>query len=168
VSSATEQFLKMTQKTEEKLNELPAVARNINLPCKKCNCDRYHIVVAHTTATSAKVRCEVCGSTKTFRLKKVTESSKKSAIAKLTASVGRAKRTVGKRTVGPDPAALWGELRTQIGTANLVPYEMRSKYSLANAINHPKFGVGFVTSATKDKIDVAFEGGGRSLVHNRT
>jgi hypothetical protein len=140
------------------LKELPAVARNISLPCKKCGVERFHVVVAHTTPTSAKVKCEVCGSQKTFRLK--TEAVRKSS------STG-VKRVGTKSRKAPDVGAIWNDLKSQIGTDKLVPYNMKTKFSLANAINHPKFGVGFVTSASHDKIEVAFLEGGRSLVHNR-
>lgn len=140
------------------LTELPAVARNINLPCKKCECDRYFVVVAHTSPTSAKVKCEVCGSTKTFKLTKEKAPKK-------TAS-GAAKRP-STRKPAVDNEAVWNELKSQIGVDHILPYNMKSKYALANAINHPKFGVGFVTNATSEKIDVAFQEGGRSLVHNR-
>ena len=44
---------------------------------------------------------------------------------------------------------------------------MKAKFALANAIEHPKFGLGFVTAATNEKIEVMFSEGGRALVHNR-
>ncbi len=142
----------------QNLTELPAVARNIHLECKKCGVERYHVVVAHTSATSAKVKCEVCGAQKTFKLPKA-QTAKKSAS-------GTAKPRT-KKSAGPDFAAMWTELKTQIGTDRIVPYNMRTKFALANAIEHPKFGLGFVTAATNDKVDVCFQDGGRSLVHNR-
>ena len=138
----------------EQLLELPAVARNVNLPCKKCGVDRYFVVVAHTTPTSAKVKCEVCGASKTYRLPKAQVRKKPSA-------------SRSKSAKPPDSAALFAELREKIGLDKLMPYNMRTKYTLATAIQHPKFGVGFVTSATPEKIEVAFEEGGRALVHNR-
>lgn len=145
----------------ESLTELPAVARNIHLFCKKCDCDRFHVVVAHTTATSAKVKCEVCGSQKTFKLAK----AKAEKAPRKTAS-GAAKKTRAKK-VEIDNAAVWADLKTQIGTDKLQPYNMKTKYNLANAIEHPKFGIGFVTNSTNEKIDVVFQEGGRALVHNR-
>jgi hypothetical protein len=138
----------------EQLTELPAVARNINMPCKKCGVDRYFVVVAHTTATSAKCKCEVCGATKTFKLTKPKTAK------------SPAKKRVAK-TREPDHAAIWNDLKSQIGVDHLLPYSMKSKFALANAIQHPKFGIGFVTNATNEKVDVAFEDGGRALVHNR-
>lgn len=138
----------------EILTELPAVARNINLPCKKCGVDRYFVVVAHTTPTSAKVKCEVCGAQKTFKLAK-PKAAKKPGVKRVS------------KSREPDHGAIWSDLKQQIGTDNVVPYSMKSKFELANTINHPKFGVGFVTNATPEKVDVAFEDGSRALVHNR-
>lgn len=138
----------------EQLTELPAVARNVNLPCKKCGVDRYFVVVAHTTPTSAKVKCEVCGAQKTFKLTK-PKAPKAPGV----------KRT--PKTREPDHAAIWNDLKSQIGTDTIIPYSMKTKFALANAIEHPKFGIGFVTNATNDRVDVAFADGTRALVHSR-
>ena len=142
------------------LTELPAVAKNINMPCKKCGVDRYFVVVAHTTATSAKCKCEVCGSIKTFKLTK----PKAAKAAKATAS---GKPKAKRAPKGPNHEEVWNDLKSQIGTDDAVPYSMKSKFELANSINHPKFGIGFVTNATGEKVDVAFADGPRALVHNR-
>jgi MinD superfamily P-loop ATPase len=142
----------------QNLTELPAVARNIHLMCKKCGVERFHVVVAHTTASSAKVKCEVCGASSTFKLKKAAKPKK--------ATTGTAKKRVSKKSE-PDSTVVWNELKSQIGTDKIVPYSMKTKYTLANAIEHPKFGIGFVTSATNEKIEVMFLEGGRALVHNR-
>jgi ribosomal protein L37E len=140
-------------------NELPAVARNIHLMCKKCGIERYHVVVAHTTATSAKVKCEVCGASSTYKLK----AEKKKSVS----STGVAKKPRAAKKTEPDASVAWAELKSQIGTDRVVPYSMKTKYALANAIEHPKFGLGFVTAASNDKIQVMFQDGGRPLVHNR-
>lgn len=136
------------------MTELPPVARNINLPCKKCEVDRFHVVVAHLTPTSAKVKCEVCGKQSTFKLPKA-QTRKKVGV----------KKTSKKSE--PDYGAIWTDLKSQIGTDKILNYNMKTKFSLANAINHPKFGIGFVTNATPDRVDVAFADGSRALVHNR-
>lgn len=137
------------------LTELPAVATNIHLMCKKCTVERYHIVVAHTATGGAKVKCEVCGASSTFKLAKAKKVSS-----------GVVKKKAPKKAEA-DFAAMWSDLKTQIGTDGIVPYNMKTKFTLANAIQHPKFGIGFVTSATPEKIEVVFQEGGRALVHNR-
>jgi len=139
--------------------ELPAVARNVNMPCKKCGVDRYFVVVAHTSATSAKTKCEVCGATKTYKL----ESAKKAA----TGAAKKSKAAKAAEAHAANSAAFWNELKDKIGTSQVHRYEMGKTFKTAMAIEHPKFGLGFVTNAFSDKIEVAFQEGGRFLVHNR-
>ena len=66
-------------------NELPPVAKNFYTFCKKCDSDRYHVVLAHTTSTSAKIKCEVCASVKKYTLPKAPSASRKAAGAALAA-----------------------------------------------------------------------------------
>ena len=61
---------------------LPAVAKSIFVPCKKCAEDRYHTVIAHTSSTSAKLKCEVCGSSKAFKIGGKAKTTKPKAAAK--------------------------------------------------------------------------------------
>ena len=138
---------------EEKVEEktLPQVAKRIFLACKKCDCDRFHIVVSHSTTKSAKVQCEVCGGVKTYRL----PSTKKTKTRK-----SAAKREEEKIKV------LWEELKVQIGVDKTIVYSMAATYTNNSAIEHPKFGIGFVTRSAPSKIDVVFEDGPRQLVHN--
>ncbi len=58
-------------------------------------------------------------------------------------------------------------LKNQIGTAKVIPYKISARFEVANAIQHAKFGLGFVTSASSDRIEVAFVEGVKPLVHNR-
>jgi len=140
----------------EDLKELPAVARNISLICKKCGVERFHVVLAHTNSTSAKVQCEVCKSKKTFKLAtaKAAKPAKKA---------GGVKKTAKKL----DMAAEWTKMKDQIGLEKLQPYNMKTKFSNSVAIEHPKFGIGFISTATNEKIDVTFQEAKISLVHNR-
>lgn len=66
-----------------------------------------------------------------------------------------------------DYAKQYESLKGQIGTSAAQTYGMKAKYTVANAIQHPTFGLGFVTVATGDRIEVAFESGVRQLIHNR-
>ena len=45
---------------------LPPVAKSLFTFCKKCNADRYHRVLAHTSTSKAKIECEICKSKKTY------------------------------------------------------------------------------------------------------
>lgn len=58
-------------------------------------------------------------------------------------------------------------LKAQIGESAAKPYSMKTSFAVASAVNHASFGLGFVTVATPDRIEVAFESGVRQLIHNR-
>ncbi|MFN8945822.1 MAG: hypothetical protein ACK5WZ_14495, partial [Pseudobdellovibrionaceae bacterium] len=55
------------------LTQLPSVAKSFFAFCKKCDADRYHVVLAHTSDKSAKLKCEVCKSIKSWSLPKAQE-----------------------------------------------------------------------------------------------
>ena len=138
---------------------LPAVASRIYTVCKKCDAERYHIVLAHTSDTAAKVECEICHSKKTFKLpsnkpKKVTGAA---AAKKAAASVTR--RTAHSKE--------FHDLVASSG-ASEVSYTMKHKFATNDKVKHPKFGVGIIRSTHPDKIEVVFEDEVRLLVHNRS
>jgi hypothetical protein len=141
-----------TTATAEVPTTLPAVASNVFTACKKCAADRYHKVLAHKTETSAQVQCEVCGSKKTYKLPKPPKAKK---------------ATKRKSTPKAPPGPSWQTLKEEIGVDELQPYKMGANFKVKSAINHPKFGIGFVTTSLPQKIEVVFENGPVSLVHNR-
>jgi hypothetical protein len=133
------------------LLKLPAVATNVLLDCKKCGSERYHKVLFHSTPSSAKVECEVCKSKKTYKVTKPKAGGKKA--------------TKRKKSVVTD-ASMWKSLEEEIGTKDAAPYNMREAFEPSTAIEHKKFGVGFVTAATTNRIEVQFQDSHRTLVHN--
>ncbi|MBX3019587.1 MAG: hypothetical protein KF767_16990 [Bdellovibrionaceae bacterium] len=142
---------------ESTLAELPAVAKSIYLECKKCEAERYHKVLAHTTATSAKVECEVCGSKKTYKL----PSAKKAAAKK----PGTGKPRVARASKAEEHKNEFEKLMGGNGEAQ--KYNMKLKFENNAKIDHPKFGMGVVRSSLSDKIEVVFQDEVRNLVHNR-
>jgi hypothetical protein len=49
-----------------------------------------------------------------------------------------------------------------------VPYSFKRRFVVDDVVDHPTFGVGFVTAVRIDKIDVAFRAEPRVLVHGRS
>ena len=136
---------------------LPPVARKVYALCKKCKTDRYHVILAHTSATAAKMQCEVCNAKSVYKL----ESAKKSK--KAVDGVEGAPKVSARANAS---AKRWGELRDKTnGSANA--YNMKAAFSADTSIQHPKFGLGIVVGVTPQSIQVVFEDGERSLVHNR-
>ena len=133
--------------------ELPAVAKKIFHFCKKCNVDRYQVVLSHTNKTTAKLECEVCKSKSNFKL-----AAPKKPGSKVTVKKAGARKTASVAT-------RWAEMKDKSGEA--VPYNMKSKFTEGAALKHPKFGLGFVTISQALSIQVLFEDEERNLVHNR-
>lgn len=147
---------------------LPAVARRFLYDCKKCDAERFHIVLAHMDSSSAKVQCEVCQSRKTYRLPKTTVVR---ASIKSTA-VGAQRRAQGAR--GGQESKLssshrrnYEEYEGRLGSASASDYRTSSMYTSEAVIRHPKFGIGYVMEASSDRIHVLFVDEVKVLIHNR-
>ncbi|PIS09965.1 MAG: hypothetical protein COT73_11910 [Bdellovibrio sp. CG10_big_fil_rev_8_21_14_0_10_47_8] len=148
-------------------NQLPPVAKSFNTFCKKCDGDRYHTVIAHTTASSAKMKCEVCGATSTYRLPKAGAKAGAKTGAKRPLAGAAAKRkeqaATAKRNAHVDE---YNQLLEKAGDP--VSYNMKTKFPANSKLQHPKFGTGVVRAVQPDKIEVIFEDEVRNLVHNRS
>ena len=143
--------------TEEILTQLPEVAKNVFLQCKKCGVERFHKVLFHVNANSAKVECEVCKSKKTFKIgapKKASTTPRKAPAKRATAAV--------------NSGAVWSELKDKIGTDKVSNYSMVTKYEPNTAVEHPKFGLGFIVNVTYNRVEVQFQDSVKTLVHNNT
>lgn len=138
---------------------LPPVAKSFFTFCKKCNADRYHKVHSHKTETSAKIECEVCHSKKTYSLPK-PGTARKAPLAKGVKRVGG-----GRRSSHADE---YNQLMMNRGTEAGVPFSIRTKYTIDQKIDHPKFGPGFVKTVLIDRMDVMFQDELKTLMHNKT
>lgn len=140
------------------ITELPPVAKSFHTFCKKCDVDRYHKVLAHTSETSAKIECEVCHSKTKFTLPK----AKKATTAK-----ARSPRAPSANQRKSNHQAEYQELLNSLTAMEEKPYSLKAKFEIANKINHPKFGIGVVRSVQPDKIEVVFSDEVKLLIHNR-
>ncbi len=135
------------------MKELPAVAKKVFYPCKKCGIDRYQVVMAHVNSRSAKLECEVCKTKNTLKL----ESDKP-------ARAGAPRKTTSR---GAAHVARWQELREK-SSGSPTPYNMKTAFNAGAALEHPKFGLGFVTMVSGQTMQVVFEDAERALVHGRS
>lgn len=143
------------------MNTLPAVAKSFYAFCKKCDADRYHVVLAHTTATSAKIKCEICGSQKTFSLPKASTKTGKPLTG---AAAKKREQTMSSRKSSHRNEY---EMLMSNESAPTNSYNMKGKFDKNTKLQHPKFGLGFIKEAASDKIEVIFEDEVRTLIHNR-
>ncbi len=145
---------------------LPAVAKSFYTFCKKCDADRYHRVLTHTSSTSAKIECEVCKSKKSYSLPKTGSSSTTAKrLAGKSSDPSTSKRS---SSVSARSHAGQYELFTQNkASVEATPFSIKTKFNENQKINHPKFGVGFVVKSFSDKIEVIFSDEMRTLMHAR-
>jgi len=132
------------------MESLPEVAKSFNTYCKKCDTDRYHKVIAHKTATSAKLECEVCKKKSTYSLAKKRQRSfepKKAKDMKLLSD--------------------WTEAKALLKKDAAVDYSIKNSFNEKATILHSKFGYGYVMRCEPTKIEVIFEDGVKTLVQNR-
>jgi transcription elongation factor Elf1 len=137
---------------------LAPVGKSIYAECKKCGTERYLTVLAHKTATSAKVKCEVCGAQKTYTVPK-SQTRKKTGV-----STRGAKAASNLRDAH---AKEYEKLMQENEKSPAETYNMKMKFEANQKLNHPKFGAGVIRVAQSDKIEVVFPDVVRSLVHNR-
>ncbi|MBO9666621.1 MAG: hypothetical protein J7501_07380 [Bdellovibrio sp.] len=142
------------------MNTLPPVAKSFFAFCKKCDADRYHVVLAHTSATSAKIKCEICGSQKTYSLPKAQTKTGKP----LTGAAAKKR----EQTMNSRKSSHKNEYEMLMSNdAATSTYNMKGKFDKNTKLQHPKFGLGFIKDAATDKIEVVFEDEVRTLIHNR-
>ena len=143
---------------------LPAVAKTVHLDCKKCQCERFFIVVAHTSETSAKVKCEVCGAQKTYKL----ESEKKAKKAKSETGEKKPKKTRASAEEGRRSGhnSEYEKLLSE-SKGDATSYSMKVNFVSMQKVQHPKFGLGVVRVSMPEKIEVIFSDEVKLLVHNR-
>lgn len=143
------------------MNTLPPVAKSFYAFCKKCDADRYHVVLAHTSSTTAKIKCEICGSQKAFSLPKAQTRTGKP----LTGAAAKKR----EQTLNSRKSSHRNEYEMLMATENAptASYSMKGKFEKNTKLEHPKFGMGFIKDALSDKIEVVFEDEVRTLIHNR-
>lgn len=143
------------------MTTLPPVARNINVFCKKCDSERYFKVITHLDETTAKLKCEVCGTHRNYSIDEATPSTavKRASGAKSTAKAAKAPKN--------KTASAWLTLKEQYKGPEAVEYNMAHKFTADASLVHPTFGLGFVTKALPNKIEVLFSEGVKELLHSR-
>lgn len=147
------------------ITALPPVAKSFHTFCKKCDVDRYHKVLTHTSSTSAKIECEVCHSKKTFSLPKAGASAKATVKKKVSTAGSTTGRKVGGRKAShaDEYNALMMNRSEEMGT----PFSIRTQFRLDQKISHPTFGPGFIKNVMIDRVDVMFADEVKTLIHNK-
>ena len=130
------------------------VAENVMTMCTKCEMELNHVVVAHNAGGIVeRVKCHTCGSEHKYRPDK-KRATKKTSKKSITIQEVNLTKT-------------FEELAEKFKKKMPLPYSMSGSFENDDVIDHKTFGMGFVISASRDKMEVAFSDGPRILVCNR-
>jgi hypothetical protein len=147
-------------------SQLPQVAKSFSTFCKKCNEERYHTVLTHTTETSAKVQCENCKAKSTYKLGAPRKAAAPKATGPRKVAGAALARSEAKKTAAANHhKSEFDSLMAKSGET--AKYSMKVKFATNQKLQHPKFGPGVVRNSFSDKIEVVFQDEVRQLVHNR-
>jgi len=133
-------------------DEVDEVGSDVEAYCPKCKGDTTHVVISKYEDEIRRVQCNVCSDTHSYRKPKgETEEAEEPSAPK--------KKVKAKPT--------WEQI-TQKSKKPPKPYAINEFYKENELLQHPKFGVGFVSeNVGDDKIEVTFQVDKRVLIHNR-
>jgi hypothetical protein len=130
------------------------VAQNVITMCTKCEMELNHVVIAHNAKGKVeRVKCLTCETEHKYH------PDKKKTPRKTT--------TKSPVTQKEDFAKAFEELAEKFKDKKPLPYSMSGSFKKDDVIDHSTFGIGFVTNASHDKMEVAFADRPRFLVCNR-
>jgi hypothetical protein len=132
------------------------VGGEVDALCSKCELTLAHTVIAMVGDKPAKVKCNTCKGEHKYR-PVVGPITLAGSVAKKKAA--RAPRE--KKVVVSFEELLAAKKRPPVA------YSLKRRFVVDDVLDHPTFGLGFVTAVRTDKIDVAFRAEPRVLVHGR-
>ncbi len=136
-------------------DDVDEVGSDVEAYCPKCKADTTHVVISKYEDEIRRVQCNPCGDVHSFRKPRgETEDDVPEPVA------------AKKRALLKKPG--WEEFFARRKPEDAKPYEFREAYRENVMVNHPKFGVGFVSEVVSDsKVEITFRDARRILVHNR-
>jgi hypothetical protein len=127
------------------------VGGEVDAFCTRCELVLAHTVIAMVQARPVKVECNTCHSVHRHR----------GAPAALPARPAPRAAKEKKVVLSFDDA-----LRAK-GSAGVRPYAPAATFGRDDVLNHPTFGLGWVSLVRQDKIEVVFRAGAKTLIHGR-
>lgn len=131
--------------------------------CTRCKLDLAHTILAMVGSTIARVRCNTCGGDHVFRGQKGVKEPGKVPTARAT----KAPRSTATRSQPAKTVISFDELLAERASRPTQAYSIRRTFALDDVVNHPTFGVGFVSGVRGDKVDITFRGDVKTLIHGR-
>ena len=136
------------------------VGGEVDALCTRCKMTLAHTILAMVGTKIARVRCNTCGGDHAYR-------AAPGAPARPPASRSAARSAAVKAEKAEKIVISFEEQLAGKDVANAPKYSPKDTYKVDQVIQHPTFGLGLVTVVRGDKVDVAFKGETKTLVHGR-
>lgn len=130
------------------------VGGEVDAFCTRCKMTLAHTILAMVGTKVARVKCNTCGGDHAYRGEPGKTSSKP---RKSRAAGGVAKTIIS-----------WQERVDAKNPASAKKYSTKETFVAEDLLEHPTFGVGIVSAVRGDKIDVAFKGEQKTLMHGKS
>ncbi|WPB82434.1 hypothetical protein KYC5002_25385 [Archangium violaceum] len=143
------------------------VGGEVDAFCTRCRLTLAHTILAMVGTKIARVRCNTCGGDHAFRSAPGT-TDKPSPSAR--SSAGGSSGTKAPRASSRSEDKVIITFEEQLAgkdIANAPRYSPKDTYKMDQVIQHPTFGLGFVTAVRGDKVDITFKSETKTLVHGR-
>jgi hypothetical protein len=138
----------------------PVVGGDIDAQCTKCRMVLGHTILAMVGDKPARVRCNTCQGEHKFHPAGGSGAGPAAAAAK--ANKKKKSSSPARPTV-----TTWEALVVGRDLSRPRRYSAKERFAVDDVLDHPVFGLGIVRDQRHDKIEVAFQGGPRTLVHAR-
>ncbi|MDR2935255.1 MAG: hypothetical protein LBV70_05185 [Candidatus Adiutrix sp.] len=141
------------------------VGGEIDAVCTRCRRDTNHRIVAMVDGRIKRVICLTCDSQHNYH----QPPGQKNPAAVEVRRVGKALKKTLAPQGGPRVFAMWIKGREELAAGGLTPrpYRLEEGYQAGEAIEHPKFGLGFIQKIIPPrKMEVMFENDIKTLAMN--
>ncbi|MFY1829645.1 hypothetical protein ACN47A_27265 [Myxococcus fulvus] len=141
------------------------VGGEVDAYCTRCKLTLAHTILAMVGTKIARVRCNTCNGDHAYRGAPGTTDRPTSTSSSSTPRASRASSsgiTKAEKIIISFEEQLAGK-----DVANAPRYSPKDTYAVDQVLQHPTFGVGFVTAVRGDKFDITFRTDTKTLVHGR-
>lgn len=133
------------------------VGGEVDAHCNKCELNLAHTIIAMVGPKIAKVECLTCHTVHAYKGTQHLVAAQ--GFSRPRAS-SKAKVTKAEKVIISWETQLKGK-----DVAHAKKYGAKETYDVDDVVDHPTFGLGFVTAVRGTKIDVAFKADVKTLVH---
>jgi hypothetical protein len=124
--------------------------------CSKCELALAHTVIAMVGPRPVKVKCNTCQGEHRYR-----------PAPGAVADAGSVAKRKAARPAREKKVEISFEDLLAARKRPAVPYAPKRTFAVDDVVDHPAFGLGFVTSVRTDKVEITFRSDVKVLVHGR-